>query len=232
MLVHDIASTTASMAPLRRALERAGDCTVSVEYGSTPAAEALRRAGGPRLGGLTSLEQSGAELLRWFRSDAAPTGPVTVVAHGAGALAVQYALQRGITAEQVRAVVTVGPMWNGTDIGGLGDVEQISRRLGTYDTILRLERPLVDPFCAGCREIVTGSDFLVSLRRGVFPTPGVRYGDIVSHTDGLVSDPGRSTAPGAGLDILQAHDPRSTSDHFGLPADRLVASLVVARVNS
>ncbi len=227
VLVHDLAAGTASMNPLRTDLERSGACVTSIAYGSTDAARALSRAGGPELGGLTSLERSGAELARRLTSSSAPAGPLTVIAHGAGALAVQYALQHGLPATRVRALVTIGPLWNGTNLGGLAQVEQISRRLGTFDTVLRLERPVVDPICASCREIVTGSDFLVTLRGTAFPTRGVRYLDIVSRTDGLVTDPGASTAPGASVTVLQRIDPRAASDHFRLPADKLVRSLVV-----
>ncbi|MGJ0120675.1 esterase/lipase family protein [Williamsia sp. MIQD14] len=228
LLVGEVASDTASMAGLRRDLERSGACVTTVDYGITPAATALARAGGPRLNGLTSLEDSGSEVARYLRSTASPAGPLTVVAHGGGALAVQYALQHGVAAARIARLVTIGPLWNGTDVAGIADVEQVSRRLGTYDTVLRLERPIVDPICASCRQLVTGSDFLVAMRRAVFPTPGVAYVDIASRTDGLAGDPRTSAAPGARLIVLQTVDPRANVDHFRLPADTLVRSLVVA----
>lgn len=226
VLVGEVASDTVSLAGLRRDLDRAGMCATVLDYGRTPLATDLARAGGPRLNGLTSLEDSGRELAGLLRS-ASPDRPLTVVAHGGGALAVQYALTHGVPTGRVARLITLGPLWNGTGVAGLADIEQISRRLGTYDTVLRLERPIVDPICASCRQLVTGSDFLVAMRRAAFPTPGVSYVDIVSRTDGLAGDPRTSTAPGSRVVVLQSIDPRANVDHFRLPADTLVRSLVV-----
>ncbi len=51
-------------------------------------------------------------------------------------------------AGSIRSLTTLGPIWNGTELAGLAAMEQFSRDLGTYDLVLGLEKPLIDPVCA------------------------------------------------------------------------------------
>ncbi len=150
------------------------------------------------------MESGAAEVLRARGWDGAGAGsPVPVVAKGVGGLVVQRALQlSGDGAPPVSALVTLGPVWNGTNVLGIADIEDVSRRLGTFDAILAWERTWMDPLCEGCREAVRGSETLTALHRDGIRTPGVAYTDIVTVTDLLVQPPLEQSPPGTHLRVL------------------------------
>ena len=193
LLVHDLAGTPADWSLLSGDLRAAGWCPVAHSWG-TP------RPGDVPLpvGGLTGVEAAAAELVRergWGGSSAADAGATTgdripVVAKGVGGLVVQRALQLSAPGTPpVSELVTLGPVWNGTNLLWIADMEDVSRRLGAFDTILAWERTWMDPLCEGCREAVRGSDVLSTLHRDGIRTPGVDYTDIATVTDLLVQPP-------------------------------------------
>lgn len=154
----------------------------------------------------TSAENA-AETLAENAADAATDtltrGRVPVVTKGVGGLVVQRALQLSAgDSAPVDAVVTLGPVWNGTNLAGIADVEDLSRELGTFDAILAWERTWMDPLCEGCREAVRGSETLTSLHRDGIRTPGVAYTDIASVTDLLVHPPLEQSPPGTDLRVV------------------------------
>ncbi len=143
---------------------------------------------------------------------------VDVVAHGAGSLVTQRYLQDHGN-DRVRSLTTLGPMWHGTEIAGLAAAEQTSRDLGTYDAVLTFEKPLVDPLCAGCREIIAGSDLLRDLHARGAPTAGIDYTDIVSRCDGLVVPPENGALPTSTAVTLPGPDSSPCVHHWALPHD-------------
>lgn len=217
LLVHDLAGTAADWDLLGGDLREAGWCPVALEWGRP-------RPGDVPLpvGGLTGVETAAVELVRelgWTepgsgeseRSTApgadpdAARGRVSVVAKGVGGLVVQRALQlSGAGTPPVDTLVTLGPVWNGTNLLGVADVEDLSRELGTFDAILAWERTWMDPLCEGCREAVRGSDTLASLHRDGIRTPGVAYTDIATVTDLLVDPPLGQSPAGTDLRVLPA----------------------------
>lgn len=138
---------------------------------------------------------------------------VVVVAKGVGALVVQRALQLATTgtapdfdpgpdsraathhgpdsraADRGRHLITLGPVWNGTNVLGIADVEDLSRELGTFEAILAWEKTWMDPLCEGCNEAVRGSELLETLHREGIRSPGVECTDIATATDLLVHPP-------------------------------------------
>lgn len=219
VLVHDMAGSTEQWRDLRAQLQESDRCVEAIAYGDTPATLAW-----DNVAGLAPLEQSAHEIgthLADYRGR-----DVDVIAHGAGALAVQHYLQRAVDTP-VRSLVTIGPMWRGTNIGGLNEIETISRELGTYDAVLALEKPVIDPVCGGCRQLIAGSDFLTALEAGGLRTEGVRYTDIVSDTDGLVVPPRSAEVSAAETVIVQDVDAGNTTHHFGLVHDPAVLSIAI-----
>ena len=247
LLVHDLAGTGADWDLLAEDLRRAGWCPVVHEWGRP-------RPGDVPLpvGGLTGVEAAAGELVRargWTPpgpeetptgrggtstgQDGTPPGhggkePVSVVARGVGALVVQRALQMsGGGAGPVEALVTLGPVWNGTNLMGIADVEDLSRRLGTFDAILAWERTWMDPLCEGCREAVRGSETLTTLHREGIRTPGVAYTDIVSVTDLLVQPPLEQSPPGTDLRVVEPRGGTVPVWHGELGRDPVSRALVL-----
>ncbi|MCD2107907.1 lipase [Rhodococcus erythropolis] len=228
VLVHDMGSNAAAMRSLSDALDEAGRCTFLFEYGRNGVSAMLGS-----IGGLTEIESSAAEFATFLDSMAGGEGAqvVDVVAHGAGSLVVQTYLQRSPKANGIRSLTSIGPMWNGTDIAGLGTIESLSRHFGTYDAILAAEAPIVDPVCAGCRQIVAGSDFLTTLRNGGLVSPGVHYVNIVSDGDLFVVPSLSADVAGMALVRLSQLHPSSSANHFELLDDAVVTSTVAAVLN-
>lgn len=228
VLVHDLASTAETWTAFTADLAAAGRCATTVSWGEPAAGDLPLPLAGLR--GTDAGARDLAEALDALCGDD-PTCTVDVVAHGAGSLVVQRYLQEHGPGP-VRSLTTLGAMWHGTEIGGLAAAEQISRDVGTYDLVLGLEKPIVDPVCAGCREIVAGSDLLRDLHARGVPTPGVRYTDIVSTCDLLVVPPERGALPGSTVVTLAGVPTGSDStgcvDHWRLPHDPAARAAVVA----
>lgn len=202
LLVHDLAGTSADWDLLADDLRHAGWCPVGHEWGRP-------RPGDVPLpvGGLTGVEAAAAELVRlrgWAEPrEAVPRDRVPVVARGVGGLVVQRALQHSdADTPPVSAFVTLGPVWNGTNLLGIADIEDLSRQLGTFDAILAWERTWMDPLCEGCREAVRGSETLTALHRDGIRTPGVAYTDIASVADLLIHPPLEQSPEGTDLTVL------------------------------
>jgi len=226
-LVHDIGRDSTEFTGLGAVLHAAGYCTTTMTYGASAATPLLARTG-TGAAGLAPLDDSAAELSALLDTPAGSgAAPTAIVAHGAGSLAAHYALQHG-HGRAVRTFVTLGPIWNGTNLGELGTIERINRAIGTYDTVLGLERPIVDPICGGCRQLVTGSSFLAELHRSGLPLPSLNYTDILTMTDRLVVPPQASELPGIRSVTLQQLAAGSLTDHFELPDDPVVQRLTVA----
>lgn len=227
LLLHDLAGTAADWDLLVADLRQAGWCPVVHEWGRPRPGDVPLP-----VSGLTGVEAAAVELVRargWdaLAAEAATEsvpenaagnavakaakatagthtrGRAPVVTKGVGGLVVQRALQLSAGATPpVDAVVTLGPVWNGTTLMGIADLEDLSRRLGTFDAILAWERTWMDPLCEGCREAVRGSETLTSLHRDGIRTPGVAYTDIASVTDLLVHPPLEQSPPGTDLRVV------------------------------
>lgn len=219
------------MNSLREFLTASGYCTYLFTYGRNAVTDLAETVVGADRApaGLDEIDSS-ADQFEFFvestRSDAGAE-QVDVVAHGAGSLVVQRSIQKYKAQNEIRSLTTIGPLWNGTNIAGLGSIEDLSRKIGTYDAILMWESPIVDPLCAGCRQIITGSDFLTGLHADGLPTAGVRYTDIISEQDLLVVPPFSAGIPGMNRVFLQHIDPGNSAHHFSM-IDEPVVHRVVA----
>ncbi|MCF8571243.1 hypothetical protein L5G32_13295 [Gordonia sp. HY002] len=232
LYLHDMAGTAAEMSAFAHAVGTPARCSVIADYGRTPLTDAVLASGGARVAGFTSVDASAEQIAALMRDRRRPESRGwTVLTQGAGALVAQRVVQAKPTASErdagaIRKIVAVGPIWRGTNVGFLGDTEDLSRRLGTYDAVLAVEAPLIDPWCAGCRELVRGSDLLVAMRRDGLPSAGVRYTNVISPFDGLVSDPLSAALDGMDNRILDPARTRGVAHHFALLSEPTVVAAV------
>ncbi|WP_082895200.1 hypothetical protein [Rhodococcoides kroppenstedtii] len=221
MAVYDLGSSAAEWA------DWAGPCAVAVEYGAGPVTRVLGFA--VRVGGVASIEESAAEIEAEIAAILDRTGAdvVDVVARGSGALVVHHALTRPVRGAPppVRTLVSLGPFWAGTEVLGLAAVADLNRRIGIYDALAAVERPLVAPFCVSCGQVVARSTFLRSVSAAT--AAGVRYVDIVSATDGIAAPAAGAAPRGRQVVVVQDVDPTSTVDHGGLAGDAVVRRLAI-----
>lgn len=213
LLVHDIGRDAASWHTAADRLRDHGRCAVPVTWGAPEDTDVPLP-----VAGLRGADAGADDLARTVTRTG--DGPYDVIAHGAGSLVVQRYLQK-YGAAAIRSLTTLGPLWNGTEMGGLAAAEDASRALGTYDLVLGLEKPVVDPLCAGCRELIRGSDLLRDLHRIGVPTPGVHYTDIATHCDELAPP---VAVEGVTLIVLD-----HCISHFALPDDPAALEAALGR---
>lgn len=229
LLVHDLAGTTGDWDLLAGDLRAVGWCPETVEWGRPRGTDVPLP-----VGGLTGVEAAAVALAAergWTgegidddeggaQTQRPSPAPVPVVARGVGGLVIQRALQVADGgAPPVSELITLGPVWNGTNLLGLADIEDVSRSLGTFDAILAWERTWMDPFCEGCREAVRGSELLTRLHENGVRTPGVAYTDVVSATDLLVHPPMEQSPPGTGVRLLDPPAGGGPLPHWELGRD-------------
>lgn len=228
VLVHDLASSEREWDGWLDELGGRGLCAFAFTYGTSEASVLLQHAGLP-LASLTRIEDSAVEFGAFVDSVRERTGAdrVQVLAHGAGGLVAQQWIAHA-GSRDVRTLVTVGPLWNGTDIAGLGTIAAVNRGLGIYDALAALEKPLLEPICAACGQIVAGSGFMHDAARAGWISPGVRYVNVISRYDGVMTDPVSAALPGSENLIVQNLDPNDRTNHLQLMNDPLVRHVAVA----
>nr|WP_256982740.1 hypothetical protein [Rhodococcus sp. 06-418-1B] len=227
VLVHDLASSEREWDGWLDDLDRRGLCAFSFTYGSSDASVLLQQAG-LAVAGLTSIEDSALEFGAFVASIRERTGAdrVQVLARGAGGLVAQQWIAHS-GAQDVRTLVTVGPLWNGTDVAGLGSLAAFNRSIGIYDALAALEKPLLEPICAACGQIVADSGYMHDAARTGWMSPGVRYVNVISLSDGLMTDPLVAAVPGSENLVVQDVDPADRTDHLHMTNGPLVRRLAL-----
>lgn len=233
VLVHDLASSEREWDGWLGELDARGLCAFAFTYGSSEASmrwqAVTERTGLGEVAGVTRFEDSAAEFGAFVDSVSRQVGveQVQVLAHGAGGLVAQQWMAH-YGARSVRTVVTVGPLWNGTDVAGLGSLAAFNRSVGIYDDLAALEKPVLEPICAACGQIVANSGYIHDAARTGWVLPGVRYVNVMSRYDGLMTDPLSAAVPGAENWIVQDLDADDRTDHLQLMHNPLVRRLALS----
>ncbi|OZC84247.1 hypothetical protein CH254_23830 [Rhodococcus sp. 06-412-2C] len=228
VLVHDLASSEREWDGWLDELGGRGVCAFAFTYGASEASVLLQQ-NGLAVAGLARIEDSAIEFGAFVGSVRERTGAdrVQVLAHGAGGLVAQQWIAHA-GAEDVRTLVTVGPLWNGTDIAGLGTVAAFNRSIGIYDTLAGLEKPVLEPVCAACGQVIANSGYMAAGGRDGWMSPGVRYVNVISRYDGLMTSPLNAALPGSENVTLQELDASDRTNHTQLMQNPLVRQLVLA----
>jgi pimeloyl-ACP methyl ester carboxylesterase len=220
ILVHGLSATMgANWGYLSPLLKQRAYCVFALTYGLDPRASAL---GFP--GGVIPIEQSAAELAAFADKVLAATGArkVDLVGHSEGTFMPQYWLKFLGGAAKVERYVAWTPLYDGTRLLGINDVEDLGAQFG-------LAQPLVDvvaSLCGSCPQFVAGSEMQRKLAEGGAAAPGVKYTTVMSRYDELVIPytSGVLDAP-ATNHVLQDVCPSDLSEHALVANDPVAAQL-------
>jgi triacylglycerol lipase len=165
-------------------------------------------------GGIGAVTTSAAEFAAFVTTVRALTGApqVDVVAYSQGGLVLRTGLRRNELADDVATAVLLAPSWNGTT----------SPLAGALPARL----------CPACADQVAGSPLLVRLAAGGDLDGAVRYAEISTSTDTVVT-PIASQVPSGPADrvrsiVVQDRCPQLVTDHVHLPAVPGVIGWVVS----
>ncbi|WP_157695098.1 esterase/lipase family protein [Nakamurella panacisegetis] len=165
-------------------------------------------------GGVDSIESSAAEIAAFVETVSADTAATTidVIAYSQGGLVLRTALRRDGLADRVSTAVLLAPSWNGTTSPLAG--------------------ALPASICPACADQIAGSALLKELDRGGDLDGAVRYAE-VSTTGDTVVTPIASQIPAGPADrvrsiVVERQCPNLRTDHVHLPAVRGVINWTLA----
>ena len=222
VLVHGLAANqTVNWQTMSPFLANRGFCVFSLTYGEK---DGVDIGGVYQPGGLIPMEQSAKQLAGFVKKVRRATGAerVDIVGHSEGSLMPNQYVKFNGGAKRVSDYVGITPLWDGTNLAGLGGIAQVGEQLGIgqafYDAIA--------PACESCPQFLVGSEFLKKLNEGGIAEPGIRYTNIVTRNDQLVNpyesglmDPG----PKITNHVVQDQCAQDQADHIAVAADPIVA---------
>lgn len=178
--------TWRALAPL---LTQRGYCAFSLTYGVLSGAPVVDET----IGGLSPIESSGPELKSFVDKVLTATGTrkIDIVGYSQGTMVPTYYAKILGGRDKIANYVSLAPLWNGTDPLGLAELVGVLRLLGLGSATGLMTD------CIACPELLTGSDFLIAMRRDGIFLPEITYTNIVTtydqnivpYTSGLGSGP-------------------------------------------
>lgn len=222
VLVHgflaNLGDNWATLSPL---LKNNGFCVFGLTYGRYP--------GNPSIGGLKPMEQSAEELRAFVDRVLAATGAgqVDLLGHSEGTIMPRWYLNFLGGAPKVDKYVQVTPLWDGTDVGGIGSVTSIARLLGQESTV---NSTFASTTCGACPQFATGSAYVNKVNEPPGrPIPTIDYTGIATRYDELVVPytSGFLDAPNVKNILLQDVCPSDTSEHVAAVYSPTTAQLVL-----
>ncbi|MCD2192610.1 lipase [Actinomycetospora endophytica] len=223
VLVHGLSANQADnwgyLAPI---LARQGYCVFSLTYGRNPLAPPPLS----QVGGLTTMEQSAQELKAFVGRvrGATGAGKVDIVGHSEGSLMPNYYVKFLGGAADVDRYVGMTPLWDGTRLLGVSDIDAVGERFGLDPAY----GPAVAALCASCREFLHGSPFLQKMNSGgTAAVRGIDYTMIMTRNDELVQPYTSGRLAGAHNVVLQDLCPADLSEHAAVAFDPVNAQLVL-----
>lgn len=207
-----------TFAPL---LANEGYCVFALTYGVYPTDRGVLAG----LGGRAPIDESSAELKQFVDRVRAATGTdrVDLLSWSEGTLVSAGYLQFLAGATAVDQAINLAPIWNGTAI--TDPLDSPLSILGPHGDAYAA----LDPTCAACAELRTGSDFINRLQASGVYSPTVHYTNIVTTTDIQVRPytSGIRDAPNATNIVLQDICPVNLSGHLSVSVDPTVTALAL-----
>ncbi len=169
-------------------------------------------------GGVAAVTSSAGQAAALMTAVLADTGAssVDVIAYSQGGLVLRTALRLNGLADKVSTAVLIAPSWNGTSA--------------------RAAASLPASLCPACADQVADSPLLQRLRSGGDLDGSVRYAEISSSSD-IVVTPVSSQVPSGPADrvrsvVVEKVCPALVTDHIGLPGVRGVIDWAVAALDT
>ena len=224
VLLHGLgASMGTNWSQVSPLLKSRGYCVFALSYGRDPRyANAIYE-----FGGVLAIEQSSLEIQAFVRRVLEATGAaeVDLVGHSEGTVQSGYLVRRPGFADKVRRVVALTPLWDGTNVLGVGDLYALGEPYG----FSQQSAAFVASFCAACPQFVRGGPFMRALAAGGVSVPGVHYTNIVTRYDELVIPytSGILEEPGVTNIVVQNVCALDLSEHAWLAFDPIAHQLIL-----
>lgn len=194
-----------------------GYCVFALTYGVS----AGTPTGVDQLGGLDKIETSAKELAAFVTRVRSATGAakVDIVGHSQGTLMPDYYAKFLGGSRYLHSYISLAPLWHGTALGSTGQLAAASKGFGNQAMSL--------PGCPACTQMRTGSAFMDKMRKGGVAVKGIRYTNIVTKYDELVSPYTSGIEPGMKNIRVQDHCATDFTEHFEIAADPVAAGYVL-----
>ncbi len=198
-------------------LHNLGYCVFALNYGQEPG----RVAGLPGAlppGGTGDIPTSAGQLATFISQVLAETGArkVDLVGHSQGGMMPRYYMRFLGGAAKVHALVGLSPSNHGTTVNGLTNLLDLVPGGGGRDGL--------GAGCGiSCEQQLAGSPFMVALNAGGDTTPGVRYTNIETRYDEVVTPYASAFLSGSRVSNieLQQQCPLDASEHLATPFDHI-----------
>lgn len=222
VLLHGLgANQFVNWAVLSPQLAAKGYCVFSLTYGQVPGAPFPVNL----VGGLQPMEQSSRQLSAFVDRVLAATRAkrVDIVGHSEGSLMPDYYVKFEGGAAKVEHYVGLTPLWQGSKLLGLDELDAIAVRLGLNPLL----KATLDRLCGSCREFLHGSAFLAKLNREGAAVPGVTYTMLMTRDDEVVQPYTSGVLPGARNIVVQDQCRYDISEHVAMAVDPIVTAEIV-----
>jgi len=220
VLVHGLAANrTVNFPTMSPFLANRGYCVFAITYGTMENSD----FGVYQPGGLTRMQESARELKRFVARVLDRTGArkVDIVGHSEGSLMPNYYVRFLGGDRYVDDYVGVTPLWDGTDLAGLGTISQIGQTLG----ITEIAIDTLAPVWESGPQFLSGSKFMTKMNSGGGPAhPRVDYTMIMTKNDELVSPWQSGYMDGANNLVVQDQCILDQSEHLSIIYDPITAT--------
>jgi triacylglycerol esterase/lipase EstA (alpha/beta hydrolase family) len=223
ILVHGLAANrTVNFPTLSPFLANRGFCVFALTYGTRPEVDPP----GYQPGGLLRMQKSARKLKRFAARVLRRTGAtkVDIVGHSEGSLMPDWWVKYLGGRRVVDDYIGITPLWDGTNVAGLANVDTIGQALG-FSSVAYSS---LQPFCASCRQFLASSRFMHKLNAQGGPrVRGVDYTMLMTRNDELVNPYTSGFMDGADNVVVQDVCGLDQSEHLSIVFDPTTAYTVL-----
>jgi pimeloyl-ACP methyl ester carboxylesterase len=221
VLVHGLGANQgenwATMSPL---LKNNGFCVFALTYGARPEF--------PYLGGVRKMQDSSAELQALVDKVLAATGAsqVDLVGHSEGTVMPRWYLSFRGGQPKVANYVMFTPLWDGTNLAGVGDLAAL---LAPFGSEAGADQLLSTVGCESCASFARGSPYLKAVDAKGKALAGIHFTNVPTKYDELVVPytSGIIEAPNVTNAVLQDFCPTDYSEHAAVAWDPIAAQIML-----
>lgn len=191
-------------------LKNHGYCVFALTYGAVD---------GSPVAGLGRIQDSARTLAGFITKVRRATGAarVDLIGHSQGTLMPNYYAKFLGGAQYIRNYISLAPLWHGT---------RSATPLDVLAKVFMIPEGTA-PLCAACPQMATGSAFMRKMRTGPVAQDGIRYTNIMTKYDQLVSPYTSGIQAGMRNIVLQDRCAKDQSEHFEIASSPIGARIVL-----